>query len=98
MLQDQKPQADWLSEIVTEMINDYGQIKQAIRECEVRYQQLKNKLRHGDEGQRKNNIIIFGLQEKTEQSYFETLDMVVKWLSKTMKVETSENINYVARL
>jgi hypothetical protein len=28
------PKFDRLSEIVTEMINNYGQIKQAIRECE----------------------------------------------------------------
>jgi hypothetical protein len=43
--------------------------------------------------------MIFGLQEKREESYFETLDMVVKWLRETLKVETtSENINYVARL
>jgi hypothetical protein len=44
----------------------------------VRYQQLESKLKHGDKGQRKNNIIIFGLQDKREESYFETLDMVVK--------------------
>jgi hypothetical protein len=35
------PKFDWLSETVTETINCYGQIKQAIRECQGRYQQLK---------------------------------------------------------
>jgi hypothetical protein len=90
------PKFDLLSEIVTEMINDYGQIKQAIRECEARYQQLENKLRHVDEGQRKNNIIIFGLKEQGEEIYSETLDMTVKWLSETMEVETTRgNIDYV---
>jgi hypothetical protein len=39
-----EPKFDRLSEIVTEMINDYGQIELAIRKCEVRYQQLENKL------------------------------------------------------
>jgi uncharacterized protein YukE len=38
------PKFDQLSKIVTEMINDYGQIKQTIRECEDKYQQLENKL------------------------------------------------------
>jgi hypothetical protein len=81
------------------MINDYGQIKQAIRECEARYQQLENKLRHVDEGQRKNNIILFALKEQVEESCSETLDILVKWLSETMKVKTtSGNINYVTRL
>jgi hypothetical protein len=52
-----------------------------------------------DEGQRKNNIIIFGLKEEGEESYSETLDMVVKRLSETMKIETtSGNIDYVIRL
>jgi hypothetical protein len=31
------PKFDRLSEVVSEMIKDYGQIKQAIRECEMRY-------------------------------------------------------------
>jgi hypothetical protein len=47
------PNFDRLSEIVTEMINDYGHIKQAIRECAARYQRLENKLRYVHEGQRK---------------------------------------------
>jgi hypothetical protein len=65
----------------------------------VKYQELENKLRQGDEGQRKNNIIIFGLQEKGEDNYFETPDMMVKWLSESMKVDTTlENIDCVARM
>jgi hypothetical protein len=56
----------------SEMINAHSQIKQAIRECEVRYRELETKLRQRDEGQRKNNIIIFGLQEKREENCFET--------------------------
>jgi hypothetical protein len=88
-----------LSEMVTHVIKDYGQIKQALRECEASCWQLENKLRHGDEEKRKNNIIIFGLHEQREESYFKTLDTTVKWLRGTMKVEvTNENIDYVNRL
>jgi hypothetical protein len=50
------------------------------------------------DGQRKNNIIIFGLKEQREESYFETLDMVVKCLRETTKAETRGNIKYVTRL
>jgi hypothetical protein len=47
----------------------------------------------------KNNIIIFVLQEKREENYFETLDVVVKWLSESVTVETMiKNIDYVSRL
>jgi hypothetical protein len=93
------PKLDRLNEMVTEMINDYGQIKPEIRECEARHQQLENKLRHVVEGQKKNNIIIFGLKEQREESYFETLAKVVKWLSETVNVETtSRSIDYVTRL
>jgi hypothetical protein len=56
------PKFDRLIEMVFEIINNYGQIKQVIREREVRYQALEKKLRQADKGQRKNNIIIFGLQ------------------------------------
>jgi hypothetical protein len=79
--------------MVYKMIKDYSQIKQAIRKCDVRYQQLENKLRQEDEGQRKKNIIIFGLQKKKEENNFETLDMVVKWLSQSTNVETMINNN-----
>jgi effector-binding domain-containing protein len=51
---------EWPSEMITEIIKDYGQIEQAIRDYDVSYQELENKLRQRDEGQRKNNIIIFG--------------------------------------
>jgi hypothetical protein len=40
---------------------DYSQIKQVIRECEVRYEELENKLQNEEDGQRKNKVIIFGL-------------------------------------
>jgi hypothetical protein len=52
-----------------------------------------------DEERRKNNIIIFGLQERGDESYLETLDMVVKFLGDKMGVEISrENIDYLTRL
>jgi hypothetical protein len=93
------PKFDQLSAMVTSMINDYREIKQAIRECEVSCRQLENKLRNGDEEKRKNNIIIFGLREQREENYFGTLDMVVKWLSETMKVEVNKaNIDYVTQI
>jgi hypothetical protein len=54
------PKFDRLCEMVTEIM-DYGQIKQAVRECEMRYQELENKPRQRDEGQRKN---------KREENYY----------------------------
>jgi hypothetical protein len=49
-------------------------------------------------GSTRYNIIIFGLQEKREENYFETLEMV-KWLSESMKGETTiEKTGYEARL
>jgi hypothetical protein len=34
-----------------------------VRECEMSYQELENQLWQEDEGQRKINILIFGLEE-----------------------------------
>jgi hypothetical protein len=90
---------DRVSEIVTEIMNDYGHVKQVIKEWEKWYQRTEEKLRHSDEERKKNNIIIFGLQERGDESYLETLDTVVKFLGEKMKIELSrENINYVTRL
>jgi hypothetical protein len=84
---------------VSEIMNDYGQVKQIIKEWEKCYQRTEEKLRHLDEERRKNNIIIFGLQERGDESYLETMDMVVKFLCDKMRVEISrENIAYVTRL
>jgi uncharacterized coiled-coil DUF342 family protein len=44
-----RPKFERLNEMVSEMIKNCDKIKQAIRECEVRYQELGNKLRKGDE-------------------------------------------------
>jgi hypothetical protein len=45
------------------------------------------------------NIIIFGLQEKREENYSETMDVVAKWLSESMKAEkTIEKTDHVSRL
>jgi hypothetical protein len=51
------------------------------------------------EEKEKNNIIIFGLQERGDETYFETLDMIVKLRGDKMGVEISkENIEYLTRL
>jgi hypothetical protein len=96
------PKFDQLSEVVTGMIKDYGELKEVFRECEASCRQLENKLRNGDDERRKNNIIIFGLEEQGEEKYFGTLDTVVKCLNETMKVdvnrENNENIDYVTRI
>jgi hypothetical protein len=87
-----------VSEIVTEIMNDYGQVKQVIKEWEKCYQRTEEKLRHLDEERRKN-IIIFGLQERGDESDLEMMDMVVKFLYDKMRVEISrENIDYVIKL
>jgi hypothetical protein len=51
----------------------------------MRYQELENNLREGDERQKKNNITISGLQEKRHENYFESMDMVVNRVSESMK-------------
>jgi recombinational DNA repair protein RecR len=69
-----------VSEIVSEIMNNYGQVKQAIKEWEMCQQRTEEKYRRVDEDRRRNNIIIFGLQERGDESYLETLEMVVKFL------------------
>jgi hypothetical protein len=46
-----------------------------------------------------NQIIIFGLQEKIEENYFETLNMVVKWLGDSIRDNDREYqlFSYIVR-
>jgi hypothetical protein len=84
--------------MVEDMVTDYAEMKQALREREASCRQLENELRKGDEDKRKNNII-FGFKEQSDENYFETLKTAVKWLNGSMKVEVNnENIDYVKRV
>jgi hypothetical protein len=90
---------DRVSEIVGEIMNNYGQVKQAIKEWEGCQQRTEERFRCLYEERRKNNILIFGLHEGGEENYVETLETTVKFLRDTMGVEVSkENIDYLTRL
>jgi hypothetical protein len=52
-----------------------------------------------EDGQRKNNILIFGLEERRGKIYFDTLEVAKKLLRGTIKLESlNRSIDYVARL
>jgi hypothetical protein len=57
---------------------------------------VDGKLKRLEEGHRKNNILIFGLEERTD---FDRLDVVMEFLRETMGHEVlNGSIDYVARL
>jgi hypothetical protein len=94
---DQK--LDRVNETVNKIISDYEQVKESIKEWGKCQQRVDEKIRHLEDEKRKNNIIIFGLQEKGDESYLETLELTVKFLRDTMGAEVSkENIDYVTRI
>jgi hypothetical protein len=84
---------------VNEIISEYGQVKQTIKEWEQCQQRTDEKFRHLEYERRKNNIIIFGVQEEADESYLAAIEVTMKFLSDTLRVDISkENIAYVTRL
>jgi coproporphyrinogen III oxidase len=67
------------------VIRDHEQVNQRVSVWVEKQQQLNRKARYVEEGCRKNNIPIFGLQEKKNESYLETLGIVKKFLWDIMK-------------
>jgi hypothetical protein len=63
---------------------------------EERQEMVNEKVKWLENGYRKNNILIFGLEERTGESYFDTLEVAKKFLRETMKLNRSTD--YVARI
>jgi uncharacterized coiled-coil DUF342 family protein len=61
-----------LTEEIDEVISDYKEIKQAVRQWEEKREMVNGKVKCLEEGHRKNNILIFGLEERRGESYFDT--------------------------
>jgi hypothetical protein len=81
------------------VISDYKKITQSVRQWEERQEMVKEKVKWLENGHRKNNILIFGLEERRGESYFDTLEVAKKFLRETMKLEIlNGSIDYVARV
>jgi hypothetical protein len=65
---------DRLSEVIIEVIRDYDKMKQTLRDWVEQQQQLNSKVRFVEEGQGKNNILIFGLQEEKTKTAWKLLE------------------------
>jgi hypothetical protein len=80
------------------MINNYKQIKQTAKDWKES-QMVDGKLSQLEEGHRKDDILIFGSEERKDEGYFDTSGDVMKILREFMKLDVlNGSINYVARL
>jgi hypothetical protein len=57
-----------------------------VREWEERQQMLGGKVRHLEE-HRNYNILIFGLEERRDEGYFNTPEVVMEFSRETVKLE-----------
>jgi hypothetical protein len=88
-----------LTKAINKVISDYKEIKQSVRQWEERHQMVKEKIKLLENGHRKNKILIFGLEERRGERYFDTLEVAKKFLRETMKLDIlNESIDYVARV
>jgi chromosome segregation ATPase len=76
-----------LTEVIDEVISDYKEIKQSVRQWEERQEMVNEKVKGLEDGHRKNNLLIFGMKERRVESYFDALEVVKKFLRETMKLE-----------
>jgi hypothetical protein len=58
---------------------EYKQIEHAAKKWEEKQQMVADKLVQVEELQRKNNILIFGLEEEENESYFDTTEVVANF-------------------
>jgi hypothetical protein len=68
-IDDLGPKFNLLNEAVSSVINYYNQIKMAVRKWEERQEVLDRKVRFLEDGYKKKNIIIFGLEEKGGEGF-----------------------------
>jgi hypothetical protein len=81
------------------VISDYKEIKPSVRQSEERHEMMNEKIKWLENGYRKNNILIFRLEERRGERYFDTLEVAKKFLRETMTLEIlNESIDYVARV
>jgi hypothetical protein len=60
---------------------------------------VDSKVSQLEEGHKKNNILIFGLEERKDEGYFDTLGAVMKVLRESAKLEIwNGSIDYATRL
>jgi hypothetical protein len=63
------------------------EMKQSVIEVEERQQRLDGKVRYLEDSHRNNNILNFGMEEREDKGYFETLEVLLKFLRVTMKLQ-----------
>jgi hypothetical protein len=53
-----------LTEAINKVIIDYKEIKQSVRQWEEKHEMVNGKIKWLENGHRKNNVLIFGLEER----------------------------------
>jgi hypothetical protein len=88
-----------LTEVIDKVISDYKEIKQSVRLWEERQEMVNEKVKWLENEHRKNSILIFGLEERRGESYFDTLGVAKKFLRETINLEIlNGSIDYMARV
>jgi hypothetical protein len=75
--------------VVNEVITNYKQIKQTVREWEESQKLTDGKLSELEGGRGRNNLLISGFEERKDEGYFDTLGAMIKFLKDSVKLEVS---------
>jgi hypothetical protein len=70
-----------------------------VNKWEEKQQMVADMLVRVEDLQRKNNILIFGLEEEENEKYFDTTEAVANFFKDTMRLEIAEgSIDFTTRL
>jgi Fic family protein len=78
---------------------EYKQTEHSVRKLEKKQQMVADELDQVEELQRKNNILIFGLEEEENESHFDTTEAVAKFFKDTIRLKMAEgSIDFIMSL
>jgi hypothetical protein len=88
-----------LGEVINNVMTEYKQNEHAVKKWEEKKHMVADKLVRVEDLQRKNNILIFGLEEEGNENYFDKTEAVAKFFKDTMRLEMPErSTDFTTRL
>jgi hypothetical protein len=70
-------------------IKEYQQMEETTKKWEDRHRIMENKVKWIEENNKKDNVVIFGLEMVRNEDYMDNLETLVKFLNEKLVAEIS---------
>jgi hypothetical protein len=81
---------DKLIEIMMKMQEEHERLRKLVNLWETKLKMMEQKSDFVDEWRRRNNIMIFGIEEYPNETYFDTLKITVDILKTKVKIKIAD--------